>query len=138
MNSHDRIPNLVNAYDLVAAAYQEAMKRAGLMTGVIKNVNALARDQLREIYAEAEHGPTYTVMVNQRTVHLSGLRAAKHAKGQPCNALTRAWESLTPVESYTDLNQAMAAVRAAARRWHLNVCMHCKHAIRWQPETPTE
>ncbi|POM23642.1 hypothetical protein BTM25_48010 [Actinomadura rubteroloni] len=138
MTSHERIPDLVNAYDLVGAAYQEAMQRAGLMGGMITKVNALARDRLREIYAEAEQGPTYTVMINKWTVHLSGLRAAKRGDGRTCNALTRAWETFTPVASHTDLKDAMAAVRATAKKWDLRVCSHCAHAIAWQPDAPAK
>ncbi|MFC0041627.1 hypothetical protein [Actinomadura rayongensis] len=46
--------DLLNAYDSVGAAYQEAMRRAGLLTGMIRTVNALAGAQLRDVYTDAE------------------------------------------------------------------------------------
>jgi hypothetical protein len=46
--------DLLNAYDNVGAAYQEAMRRAGLLPGMIRTVNALVGAQLRDVYSDVE------------------------------------------------------------------------------------
>ncbi|MFC0040719.1 hypothetical protein [Actinomadura rayongensis] len=132
MSTYERIPNLGHALDLVGAAYQEAMRNAGLLEGMITKVNALAIDQLRKIYTDVEREPGYTIMVSSKTVHLSGLRSVTGTKGRTCNAMTRAWQSFTPVTTHIDLKEAIEAMRAAAKKWDLYVCHHCQRATAWQ------
>jgi hypothetical protein len=130
-----RLPlTLANALDIVAAAYRDGMRRAGMLPGKLAEVDAYAQEQVRSVYTDAESGPpTYTVVVGKHAVHLAGLTAVTQAS-TTCAAMSRNLTVCEPIGDYGDLGQAVAAMEAAAEDQGLDLCGHCLRAVRRQPD----
>ncbi|WP_019634339.1 hypothetical protein [Actinomadura atramentaria] len=112
--------DLTFAFDLVSAAYHEAMRRAGMLTGKVYEVTAYARSTLREALATVERRTPYRVVLADETVHVRGVAA--EAEACPVD------DGGEPLSFHDDLSAAvMSALRAAGRRG-VGLCPDCSRA----------